>query len=226
MASILIEEQIEIPAESLGSLADFRRWATGESFPETGRIDYIAGRIEVDRSPENLYQHGKLKTEMVITLGPHIRDNNLGDLFTDSTRISSDAGQVSAEPDIVFVSNATLDAGTVRLVLSATRRRSDFIELEGAPDMVLEIVSDSSVRKDKERLPRALFEAGVREYWLCDARSDDLIFKIHVRGSKSFEPAKVDPDGAQYSGVFERGFRLERHLTSHERWQYKLHITQ
>jgi Uma2 family endonuclease len=37
--------------------------------------------------------------------------------------------------------------------------------VEGGPDLVVEIVSDSSEEKDLDRLPRAYFSAGVRE--LC-----------------------------------------------------------
>jgi len=54
MATVLLEdrEQIEIP--TIHNLAEFRRWALSEDFPERGRIDYIAGKIEVDMSPEDM----------------------------------------------------------------------------------------------------------------------------------------------------------------------------
>ena len=41
---ILIQDEIDIP-EGIDTLADFRRWAVSEEFPETGRIDYLAGRV-------------------------------------------------------------------------------------------------------------------------------------------------------------------------------------
>ncbi|MFC1597806.1 hypothetical protein ACFL5Q_07745, partial [Planctomycetota bacterium] len=85
--TIRIEEQVEIPL-SLRTLADFRRWATSDAFPEHGRIDYVAGCIEVDMSPEDLHTHGKLKTELVVVLGQRIKEKQLGELYTDSTRIS------------------------------------------------------------------------------------------------------------------------------------------
>ncbi len=40
--TVLFEEQLEIPL-NLSSLADFRRWATSDVFPERGRIDYVGG---------------------------------------------------------------------------------------------------------------------------------------------------------------------------------------
>ena len=62
--TLVLEEQIEVPMD-LRCLADFRRWATSDAFPQRGRIDYVAGRIDVDTSPEDLHTHGKLKTELV-----------------------------------------------------------------------------------------------------------------------------------------------------------------
>jgi hypothetical protein len=46
--AVIFEEQGEIPL--VQSLADFRKWATSDEFPEHVRIDYLAGRIEVDMS--------------------------------------------------------------------------------------------------------------------------------------------------------------------------------
>jgi Uma2 family endonuclease len=48
--------------------------------------------------------------------------------------------------------------------------------------MIVEAVSDSSVHKDTKRLPKACFLAGVREYWLADARREPFVFRIHRRG--------------------------------------------
>ena len=60
--SIIFEEQIEVPL-TMRSLADFRRWALSDEFPETGRIDFIEGKIEVDMAPEDFFCHGGVKTE-------------------------------------------------------------------------------------------------------------------------------------------------------------------
>src|SRR5256885_8764701 len=47
-----------------------------------------------------------------------------------------------------------------------------YLELEGTPDMVLEVVSESSVQKDTKRLRQLYWQAGIREYWLVDARRE------------------------------------------------------
>ncbi|OHB83603.1 MAG: hypothetical protein A2V98_16150 [Planctomycetes bacterium RBG_16_64_12] len=54
--TVVFEERVEIPL-NLRSLADFRRWATSDDFPERGRIDYVAGRIEVDMSAVRRRKH-------------------------------------------------------------------------------------------------------------------------------------------------------------------------
>jgi len=83
-AAVLIEEQIEIPAICEG-LSEFRRWATSDEFPETGRIDFIAGRIEVEMSPEDLHTQGTPKTELIVIIGRRVREAGLGELYTDRT---------------------------------------------------------------------------------------------------------------------------------------------
>ncbi len=69
-SSVVFEDRIEIPY--FRSLAEFRQWASSDDFPEQGRIDYIRGRIEVDMSPENVFFHGSVKTEVVVGLVPQI----------------------------------------------------------------------------------------------------------------------------------------------------------
>lgn len=219
--TVLFEEQIEIPLD-IQSLADFRCWAVSEQFPETGRIDFLAGRIEVDMSPEDLYCHGTLKVELIRVLGQHVKTERLGDLFADRTRVSAPDADVSVEPDIVFVSNESLQSGRVRLVPKASGEPGRYVELEGGPDLLVEIVSDTSVKKDTQRLPGAYFAAGVGEFWLIDARRDPLSFQIHHRGATEFVPTAADADGYQHSAVFNTHFRLDRALNPHGRVSFDL----
>ncbi|MBM3994608.1 MAG: Uma2 family endonuclease [Planctomycetes bacterium] len=65
-----------------------------------------------------------------------------------------------------------------RLRFIPTADGDDYIELEGSPDWILEIVSPSSVLKGKKKLRKRYHKAGVREYWLIDARGDEVDFQI------------------------------------------------
>ena len=222
MATVLrIEDQLEIPLD-FRDLADFRRWAVSESFPEYGRIDYVAGSIEVDMSPEDLHTHGKLKVELVRAFAERISEADLGELYTDRSRVSCPEVDLSVEPDIVLVTNESLDSGRVRLVPRSSAGPDRYIELEGPVDLIVEIVSDASVRKDTERLPEAYFRAGVREFWLVDARGAELVFRIHRPGAASYEPAELSADGFQYSAVLGRWYQLERSRNRHGRIAFEL----
>ena len=222
--TVVFEELFEMPLD-IESLADFRRWALSKDFPERGRIDFIGGRIEVDMSPEDLLTHGNLKTEIVGVLWARVKAGGLGHLFTDRTRVSTPAADLSAEPDVVFVSEQSMDGAQVRLV---PRTGGDdperYAELEGAPDLTVEIVNDSSSIKDTRRLPAAYFDAGVREFWLIDARKEPLVFRIHKRGETAFEPAEADAEGFLTSGVFACRFRLDRNRDHRGHWRYDLFV--
>jgi len=223
MATVLFDEQVEIPL-GIKNLADFRRWALSEDFPQQGRIDYVAGRIEVDMSPEDFFTHGTLKSQVSSRIEQRVSDLDLGHTLIAETRISSVSGNLSAEPDIVVISHDAIDKGQVRLVPKASGEEGRYIEVEGGPDLVVEIVSDSSVRKDTQRLPVAYFTAGVLEYWLIDARGEKLFFQIHRRGPSAFEPTPDDHRGFQTSGVLRGNCRLDRtrHVRGH--WVYRLQI--
>ena len=222
MATIVVfEEQVEVPLD-LRSLADFRRWALSDAFPERGRIDYIGGRIEVDMSPEDFFCHGTLKTEIVRVLSSQVKQGDLGHLDIDSTRVSCVDADLSAEPDVVFVSHETFDTGRARLVPKAGGEPGRYIELEGAPDVIVEIVSDHSVAKDTRRLPEAYFKAGVPEFWLADARKEELTFRIHGRGESGYEEVAADGEGLQRSAVFGCGFRLDGRRDEQGNWKFDL----
>jgi Uma2 family endonuclease len=219
MATIVFEEGLEIP-DGIRTLADFRRWAYSDDFPECGRIDYVQGRIEIDMAAEAAYSHGRPKIELVVVIGQLVKNLRTRDLYADRTRISSLPGDLSAEPDLVFISTDAIASGRIKEIPKSGEE--DVIEFEGAPDLIVEIVSDSSVAKDTKRLPKAYFDAGVDELWLVDVRRDKLVFRIHRRGPKEFVPRRPDREGYQRSGVLGRRFRLDRHRDSRGNWQYDL----
>lgn len=217
--SILLQNDVEIPF--MESLDEFRAWALSDEFPDRFRIDFLHGRIEVDMSPEDLYCHGTLKTRIIAVFANIVDEGDLGELFSDKTRVSSPSADLSSEPDVVFVSYDALEAGRVRRI-PKQGGSGRFVELEGAPDVVVEIVSDSSEAKDTQRLPVAYYDAGVPEFWLFDVRGQRLDFHIHRRGPNGFERVPVEPDGFRHSGVFKRWFRLSRRPGRAGGWQYEL----
>jgi len=217
--SVVFDEQTEIPL-ALRSLGEFRQWAASDSFPQRGRFDFLAGRIEVDMAPEDFFSHGTLKVELLRVLSQHVKDAGIGHLVTDRTRVSCPVADLSSEPDIGFVSHATLSTDRARLVPHAAGEPGRFVELEGTADLIVEIVSDRSVVKDTRRLPEAYFKAGVDEFWLVDARSEPLAFVIHRRGAAAFEPVESDADGFRTSAVFDCRFRLDGRRDAQGNWTF------
>lgn len=173
-------------------------------------------------SPEDFFCHGTLKGEIYGQLHRRVKQLRLGYLVTDSTRVSFPSAELSVEPDVVFVSHESLSRGEVRLVPKSTKEPGRYVEVEGAPDLIVEIVSDRSVTKDTQRLPDAYFHAGVREFWLADARGTPLRFQIHRRGSRGFEPVAADVDGFQVSTVFGCAFQLNGERDAAGHWGFDL----
>jgi len=225
MATVLLEEQIEIP--TIQNLAEFRRWALSDDFPQRGRIDYIAGKIEVDMSPEDLFTHGELKVEVSSEIKYRVKQLDLGHVYVDSARVSSLLGTLSAEPDVLVIAYSAIDEQRVSFVPKASGEKDRYVEIEGGPDLVVEIVSDSSVTKDTKRLPIAYYQAGVREYWLIDARGqEELSFQLLRRGNTAFEPTPADADGYQRSEVLDADYRLDRSRHKRGHWVYQLQLHQ
>jgi Uma2 family endonuclease len=222
MATVLLDQQIEIP--TIRDLSEFRAWALSDAFPDRGRIDFIDGRIEVDMSPEDFFTHGTLKTRVAAEIADRVEELDLGHTPIAETRISSVAGNVSAEPDVVVISHAAFDDGRAALVPKASGEPDRFVEVEGAPDLVVEIISNSSVKKDTHRLPRAYFTAGVQELWLIDARGEELAFQIYHRGEDAFVPGPIDEDGYQRSGVLDASYWLVRSRHARGHWVYHLRM--
>lgn len=216
----IVEQQFCIPAQAR-DLEGFRVWARSDDFPETGRIDYLAGDIEVDMSPEDLYTHGAVKVEIAAKLHALITERDLGIVFVDRARISSPPADLSVEPDILVLLWNTLQEGRVREIPSAGERPDRFIELEGAADLVVEIVSDGSVGKDLRRLPPLYGAAGVPERWVVDARGGELRFEVHVLESGAYLELPKDSEGWMVSPLLGRRVRLDRRRNHIGRWVFR-----
>jgi Uma2 family endonuclease len=206
---VRFEDELLIPA-GVGSLEVFRDWMLSDSFPERGRIDYLQGTVEVDMSPEELQSHGVLKSALHVYIGRVVQDLGLGQVFVDRARFTSEEAGLSCEPDVLVVSWESLRTGRARYQPSSTGGEK-LLEITGAVDLVVEVVSDSSTRKDTERLPPLFAVAGVRELWLADARGKDVRFRIHHLREGRYEAAAVDAEGFQRSLVLERKVRVGRH---------------
>jgi Uma2 family endonuclease len=200
---ITIGASIHIPGWVV-DLESFRRWARSDDFPERGRFAFLNGVLWMDLDMEQIFSHVDVKTEYASVLRPLAKSISLGVCLTDGVLLSNPAVGLSTEPDGLCFSFATLSCGKVRLVKGAER---GYVELEGSPDMVLEVISDGSVKKDTETLRDLYWRAGVLEFWLVDARGEIPIFDILVHTPDGFAATKSQ-DGWLFSKLFGRHFQL------------------
>lgn len=93
------------------------------------------------------------------------------------------------EPDLFFLAAANLSRLTSR-------------ELSGPADLVIEVISDDSVARDRADKFYEYQEAGVREYWIIDPRPgkervDFYVLDAHMR----YQPVPIAADGTYHSTV-------------------------
>jgi Uma2 family endonuclease len=186
-------------------LASFRRWVDSDEFPEEGRVCFINGEVWADMSRQQAFSHVRVKDVVGRVLGSLVVTEQLGEYFGDGLRITNEDAGVSNVPDGTFIAAESFRTGRARWVRG---REGGFTQLDGSPDLVIEVVSDSSEDKDTEWLMRAYWEAEVREYWLIDARAEPPRFDIYKPGPKGFTAVRRS-GGWVKSAVLGRSFRLE-----------------
>ncbi len=123
------------------------------ALPDGQRAELIDGRIYNMAPPARIHQ--KLITELVSALHQHIRNNN-GDC------------EVYPAPFAVFL-NAD-DKNYVEPDISVVCDKSKLIEkgCNGAPDLIMEVVSPSTQQMDYGIKLFKYRTAGVREYWIIN----------------------------------------------------------
>jgi Uma2 family endonuclease len=200
--AVVIDGRVRIPA-GIDSLEAFRRWIYAEEPPQGVRLSYLAGTLWVELTMEQYYTHNQVKAEVDRVLGNLAREAGQGRYSPDGMHLSNPKADLSTVPDGLFVSYEALMSGRV---VRVPGRRTGVVDLEGSPEMVLEVFSDSSVGKDEESLPQLYALAGIAEFWRIDARGE-LRFEILRLTEGGYVPAQ-EPDGWWSSAVFARSFRL------------------
>jgi Uma2 family endonuclease len=229
---VIVNEAVWIPSYVV-DLDSFCHWACSEQFPDRGRVSYLRGEIWVDLSMEEMYTHNRVKTKFTIVVGGLAESAGLG-VFLDGMLLRNSQANLSTVPDGVFVSYDTLRGGRVRRLEGTSSgffeldgspdMVSGFFELDGSPDMVLEVVSAHSVRKDTVDLKNSYWQAGIREYWLVDARAEPVRFDILKHGARGYTATRRQAGGWLKSAVFGRSFRLTRQVDPLGDPQYTLAV--
>jgi Uma2 family endonuclease len=216
MSAMVITESGYVPPWVV-DLASFRKWVHLEMVPERGRFGFLAGVLWVDLTMERLV-HNRIKMDIARDLGLFAKQQGGGFYLGDGMLLTNLDADLSSEPDGMYIANASLDSGKV--VMEAG---DESLEVIGSPDMVLEVISPSSVAKDTELLLKLYWKAGVAEYWLVDSRDKEPQLRIYRRGPSRYTAVR-NTAGWIKSTVFDKSFRLVRRDTGHGVSEFTLEV--
>lgn len=156
-----------------------QHWTYAEyaSLPDDGkRYEVIAGELVVSSSPRP--QHQRASMRLGAALEVFTQEHGIGDVYAApiDVLLSQDDYLV---PDLVFVRTERADIVTGR-------------GIEGAPDLVVEIVSPSSALRDRGLKRERYARFGVPLYWVVDVELGGV--EVHRLAENPDGPAEIIGD--------------------------------
>jgi Uma2 family endonuclease len=119
---------------------------------ETGRFEILNGNLWLIHAPGTKHQAVTLR--MAVALHRHI---DAGDL-----------GQVFQAPYDVVLSRANVIQPDILFVRKERRGMVSEINLQGAPDLVIEVLSQGTRERDIKLKRKIYADFGIPEYWIVD----------------------------------------------------------
>lgn len=163
------------------------------AWAEDVHAEWVDGEVIVFMPPKTRHQVIANFLEGLLTF--FVRFFNLGRVLDAPFEMKPTPESNSREPDILFVAREHLDRLTEE-------------RLAGPADLVVELISDSSVARDRSDKFYEYEEAGIREYWVIDPRPGKERADFWVLDDAGrYRPVPIDDDGAYRSTVIE-GFWL------------------
>jgi len=148
----------------------------------------VEGVLHMAPSPKPIHQ--ELLWHISGLFYNFLRDHNVGRFYFAPFDVELNEKNI-VQPDLLFVSKHRLGIITDKRVV-------------GAPDLLIEILSDSS--KDMDRVIKyGLYErSGVREYWIIDP--DSQSFSFYQLEKQRYREIPVD---GEYESIVLSPFRIE-----------------
>lgn len=158
-----------------------KRWTYDDlvALPEDNlRHEILDGEHFVVPSP--LTKHQRLTLRLAAALFAHTEAQGVGEVFVAPFDVVFSPDNV-VEPDILYVSRPRAGIVTERNV-------------QGAPDLVIEILSESTRRRDELQKRKIYERYGVAEYWIVDPEIDAV--KVYRRGAAGYDaPLQLSVEG-------------------------------
>ena len=141
--------------------------------PESERERYELYEGELVMVPSPSLKHQLILGNLVDFLRRFVNDNDLGVVLFSPLDVILSADTV-LQPDILFVAKARAE------ILAAEGIR-------GAPDLVIEILSEATAKRDRTYKKTLYARYGVKEYWLVDP--EDETIEVFVLKESGYEAA-------------------------------------
>ena len=154
--------------------------------PDDGkRYELIGGEVYMAPAPST--RHQLTQINLSSRLFQYLASNPVGIVMTAplDVRLCED---IALQPDVVFVSKGRMDV-----------IREDFID--GAPDLVVEILSPSTAKHDRATKLRIYSEAGVPHVWYLDGYAK-TVEQLKLQGKKYLVDAVFAGDQVLTSELF------------------------
>jgi Uma2 family endonuclease len=138
------------------------------SLPDDGfQYDMIDGVLEL--SPSGFFEHGNCQVNFGRLLGNFVQEKKVGKLVTEVDIFLPDGGDV-LRPDLSFILNQNLS------IVKG--------HIHGVPDLVCEVLSDSTRNRDLGTKADRYLLNGVKEYWIVDPAAKTLFVWINRNKNK------------------------------------------
>jgi len=157
--ALLTETPLAPPAE----LGPYRR-RDYEALPDEPRCELIFGRIYVSPSRSPLHQAILLALAHALETAAF----ETGGLLFVAPLDTFLADHSVVQPDVLYI--------------SAARRGILQERIEGAPDLLVEVLSPGTARRDRGEKLLLYAQSGVREYWIVDPQERQIEFLINEEG--------------------------------------------
>lgn len=129
-----------------------------DSLPEGTLAQIIENQLVMSPSPSDAHQ--EILNFINVSIFLHVEKHSLGKVRIAPYGVYLDEGNVF-EPDLTFISNENLHK---------IRKNG----LHGAPDLVIEVLSPSNAKYDKNQKKKVYEQHGVKEYWIVDPETKEV----------------------------------------------------
>jgi Uma2 family endonuclease len=136
----------------IGTTRKALTYAEYEKLPEGTRAQLIDGELVMSPSPTPYHQ--TILGRINVVFREYIEARNLGVVFFAPLDVYLGETEVY-QPDLLYISNERLG------IIGETK-------IEGAPDLVVEILSPTTAYYDLKHKKEIYASTGVKEYWIVD----------------------------------------------------------